>query len=626
MSWISTLANVYDDLNMKGKSLPGSVPGFVPIGIITLQAQLEITLSEDSELIRASLVEKNDSVTYSPVTEKSANRTSGIEAHPLFDYLDYIAGDFEDYSDSGSSNRFSLYISQLKGWHEYDPENVALRIVYEYLNKRTLIRDLIELDVLKTDPTDPGKLDETQKYMTFKANRLFVRMAIEISGKLIRLWEDEEIQNSFAEYYLANSPSREGLCYVTGQMKPLAEIHGKYIRFPGDGAKLISSNDSTNYTYRGRFETADQAIGISVEATQKAHSALRWLIRNQGTQLNEMVILAFGLNPIIPQPLEGSLSLFEKLNANPLIPTMTDTGMDLAREISKAIAGFRNTIDPNEKINLIILDNATPGRMGILYYQEFTARDYLDNLAYYQESMKWEHGYWDADSKEFRRYFGVPNSTELINCVFGVERQGKMEVGNKDKYFNQLLRRMMPMILSRGRIPMDFVNRSFQSAITPLSKTRSNWEKCMTIACGIIRKNYEERGKVDYSMALDPTIRDRSYLYGRLLAVAEKIERDAMGMGSAERTTNAMRVMTIMSNKPYTTWVRLETKLQPYLRGLSKQRREYWSREMGRIMDLFEFDDFILNKQLEGAFVLGYHCQLQDFYKKKNTGETQEEA
>lgn len=625
MSWISTLADVYDELNKKVKSIPGSVPGFVPIGIITLQAHLEITLSEDSELIRASLVEKNNSATLVPVTEKSANRTSGPEPHPLFDYLEYMAGDFELFSTSGSSNRFSMYISQLKDWHQYDPENILLRTVYEYLNKRQLIKDLIAVDVLKIDSTNPTKLDDNQKYMSFKASKLFVRIAVEKSGKLIKLWENEVLQDSFSDYYLSNNPGREGLCYVTGQTKPLAEIHGKYIRFAGDGAKLISSNDSTNYTYRGRFDTADQAIGISVEATQKAHSALRWLIKNQGTQLNEMVILAFGLNPTIPQPLEGSLLLFEKLTSNPLIPTTTDTGMDVAQEISKAIAGYRNTIDPNEKINLIILDNATPGRMGILYYQEFSATDYLSNLAYYQESMKWEHWYWDPDSKESRRYIGVPNSTELINYVFGVERQGLMEVGKKDKYFNQLLRRMMPMILNRGRIPTDFVNRSFQNAVTPLSKKRSNWEKCLTIACGIIRKNYEERGKENYSMALNPTIRDRSYLYGRLLAVAEKIERDAMGAGSAERPTNAMRVMTVMSNKPYTTWVRLETKLLPYLRGMSKQRREFWSKEIGQIMDLFDFDDFTLNKQLEGAFVLGYHCQLQDFYKKKNTVETQEE-
>ena len=131
---------------------------------------------------------------------------------------------------------------------------------------------------------------------------------------------------------------------------------------------------------------------------------------------------------------------------------------------------------------------------------------------------------------------------------------------------------------------------------------------------------------VNYSMSLDSQNRDRSYLYGRLVAVAEKIERDAMGNGSTERTTNAMRLMAVMSKKPYSTWGRLEMKLQPYFKGIPRSQREFWSKKIGEIMDLFVYDDYLMNKQLESSFVLGYHCQLQDFYKKKNNSEIEEET
>ena len=47
-------------------------------------------------------------------------------------------------------------------------------------------------------------------------------------------------------------------------------------RNSGDRAKLISSNDSANFTFRGeRFSDAGQALRIGYETTQKAHSALR---------------------------------------------------------------------------------------------------------------------------------------------------------------------------------------------------------------------------------------------------------------------------------------------------------------------------------------------------------------
>ncbi len=50
----------------------------------------------------------------------------------------------------------------------------------------------------------------------------------------------------------------------------------------GDGAKLISSNDTSGFTFLGRFLTSEQACGVSLEVSQKAHNALLWLISRQG--------------------------------------------------------------------------------------------------------------------------------------------------------------------------------------------------------------------------------------------------------------------------------------------------------------------------------------------------------
>ena len=36
-------------------------------------------------------------------------------------------------------------------------------------------------------------------------------------------------------------------------------------------------------------------------------------------------------------------------------------------------------------------------------------------------------------------------------------------------------------------------------------------------------------------------------------------------------------------------------------------------------MCLFEADDFIKDTKLSGEFLLGYHCQRQDFFKSKAT-------
>ena len=78
---------------------------------------------------------------------------------------------------------------------------------------------------------------------------------------------------------------KEELDYLTGERQTVSYLHSKKIRNEGDGAKLISSNDEANYTFRGRFSTKEQAFAIGNETSQKMHNALKWIIRKQGRSL-----------------------------------------------------------------------------------------------------------------------------------------------------------------------------------------------------------------------------------------------------------------------------------------------------------------------------------------------------
>ena len=62
----------------------------------------------------------------------------------------------------------------------------------------------------------------------------------------------------------------------------MSDSHPAKLRNAGDKAKLISSNDSSGFTYRGRFTDDSQVAGLGFEITQKSHSALRWLLARQG--------------------------------------------------------------------------------------------------------------------------------------------------------------------------------------------------------------------------------------------------------------------------------------------------------------------------------------------------------
>lgn len=620
MSWVQTLADHYDQLTKANLENPGSYLGIQPPATINQNAQLEIVISQSSELLRAHRVPKEDAKTTVPVTEKSAARTSGVAPHPLFDNLEYMAGDLVDYFHNKAvyEERFQPYIHQLSDWVTNDPTNQEIRIIYDYLSQETLVQDLLKLNVLTLD--DHGFLDRSDKHQGNEQHKFLIRIAIETEGDAPELWNDTPFMQKWSEFYMHHAATHdEGLCYVTGISAPLGSLHGKGIRYAGDGAKLISSNDKSNFTFRGRFREAEEAVGISYETSEKAHSALRWLIRNQSYLRNGYVVLAFGMEDDV-KPFDDTESVKNSLLPRSSQYGQIESGHQFLSELKEAIRGRSHTFVGQEKVSLMTLDNATPGRLAIQYYREFSPKDYLENVAYYHDTMAWVHRYKRGEDKKIYSFVGVPQTIDLVTHVFGNERNGFMTMGDQDKYLNQLMQRMLPCITERARIPRDFVEKSIDAAVTPLSKSAFNWQRCVSICCGMVNKYAQERKGVKYEMALDKNLNDRSYLFGRLLAVAEKIERDVYQKeqkGSYDRQTNAMRYMSVMSKKPYRTWMILEQKIQPYLRRLG-QSKNYYQHLIGEIMDLFTIGDYTTNKALEGTFVLGFHCQLQDFYKKRD--------
>ena len=120
-------------------------------------------------------------------------------------------------------------------------------------------------------------------------------------------------------------------------------------------------------------------------------------------------------------------------------------------------------------------------------------------------------------------------------------------------------------------------------------------------------------------MKLDEKCTDRSYLFGRLLAVAEKIERITFERDET-RTTNAERYMQQFSRTPFRTWELIRRNTQIYLKQLKPSSREYYKNLYGEITELFEEGAFEAKKALDGKFLLGYDCQRTALKYQKNDG------
>ena len=314
MSWMEKLYQTYVNNTNHIGDVNDKIP-LLPVGHALQNAQVEIIISDKGCFMDASIVPKADAPTIVPCTEESASRTGKAPVnHPLFDKLQYIARDFRDFGGEvtlGFKERqgepHNTYVKQLAEWCLSPYKHPKVLAVQIYVNKGYIVDDLVKAGILPVDDTGrllkmrPDKSDKVPEIFrvistTSRAEDAFVRWIVEIPGdQQPRLWQDESVRRSWIDY-CATKESDKGLCYVTGEQHLIAEKHPKGIYAGAYNAKLISSNDTDGFTFLGRFTTSKEACGIGYDVTQKAHSALKWLISRQGHYDGRQAIVAWAVS------------------------------------------------------------------------------------------------------------------------------------------------------------------------------------------------------------------------------------------------------------------------------------------------------------------------------------------
>nr|WP_024833704.1 type I-C CRISPR-associated protein Cas8c/Csd1 [Ruminiclostridium josui] len=629
MGWIDKLYDTYENcISEVGKRRTDKKIPLLPVGHSTQNAQIEVVIDIEGNFRRARILEKEEQVTIIPVTEDSASRGNGNFPHALCDKFIYVAGDYLEYvQNEKSEDYFNKYIEQLEDWCSSMHKNKKVCAVFDYLKKKKLIKDLVEQKILTCD--ESGNLKKDIKLGTVSQIDAFIRFKVEDTenpSSETAVWLDNEIYKSYIEYYLNKEKGTE-LCYIKGVSIPYSEKHPSKVRNSGDKAKLISANDESGFTYRGRFSDKKQAVIVSYEVSQKAHNALRWLIDIQGYRFGnpkdgEEVIVAWGTNnQKVPPLLADTDDIFGEEEDSLII---VSTQKEYAQRLNKAIAGYGCELDTNADIVIMGLNSATTGRLSITYYKELKGPDFLNRIEKWHNTCSWRHCYKrildGTDEKGKNKYktiefIGAPAPKEIVRAAFGVERNEKLEVD--DKLIKSTIERLLPCIIDGARLPYDIVNSAVNRASNPISMNYFNWEKTLSIACSLLKKYRNDKfKKEEWDMALDENQNDRSYLFGRLLAIAQEIEAWAISITGEKRDTNAERLMHQFKLHPYKTWGIITNKLRPYIARLGG--KNILVELMTKVNSRISFEDFTSLKSLEDSYILGYYCQRQVFIDEKN--------
>ena len=615
MSWIQKLHETYEQC--KGQEPPGS-ERLMPIGHTPQQAHIEISLDADGNFKGTRIVQKEETII--PATEKSAGRTGTTPPpHPLCDKVQYCAADYPEYG-GGKPSFFKEYEVQLGKWCESEFSHPKAKAVLAYIRKHCVVADLVKEKILHVDSdrklltrwTGENQAPDIFRLLTAKAGErdqgdAFIRWHVrEANNPCTAVWEDPSLQEAWAKFD-ASTKQLMGVCMVTGENVALAVSHPKRIRHAGDGAKLISANDASGYTFRGRFtdDTGLQACGVGYEVTQKAHNALRWLIHRQAYRNEDQVIVTWAVSgKPVPDPFKDSLSLF--LGSEEIAQAATDsvlhdtgnTGQAFALRLEKAISGYRAQLDPTEGIVVMGLDSATPGRMAITFYRELLGSEFLNRIQAWHEKHAWLQNFGKNS-----RFVGAPAPRDIAEAAFGRRLD--------DKLRKITVERLLPCIVDGRPLPSDLVDSVVRRTCNRVGLEHWEWEKNLGISCALFKGFFK---KMEYQMTLETDRTSRDYLYGRLLAIAEHIEGRGLYIGGETRDTSAAKLMRHFADRPASTWRTIELALTPSKSRL-RAKRPGFLYEMEKLHDevvsSFVEEDFLDDRKLSGEFLLGYHCQRQ---------------
>ena len=664
MSWMEKLYQTYEaalQLDLDGDR------ALMPISHTGQNAHINIVIDAVGNFRRAEVLDKL--VITLPATESSAGRTSGEAPHPLADKLQYVA---QDYSFYGGKKKpyFSSYIEQLGAWCESDFSHAKAKAVYRYVRQGTVIEDLVDSGVIHLDATGHlleqwGGENETPKIFKVlpKPNKLtdqgsaLVAWTVEgdDGNPVSKCWEDESLQQSWINYE-ASHESREGLCFVNGEHQPLATSHPKKLRHSGDGAKLISANDLAGFTFRGRFTDSkssielqgNQAAAVGFITTQKAHNALRWLIERQGYRNGDQVYVSWAIsgNPI-PKPTDSSWDLLDEVpvlqeESQPAasqpqkIDLSRNLGAVFANQLNRYMAGYAARLDPTEDVVVMGLDSATPGRMSLIYYRALMASDYLERLKHWHSEFAW----YQRHKKELPPSGKAKPKTVTVWPISSPAPRLIAEAAYgatlTDSLKKSVIERIMPCIIDGAAFPRDLVSncvRRVSNRVGYKSDEFWRWEQDLGVTCALYRGYYQRHPNTklrkEYSMSLEENNHRRDYLYGRLLAIAERIEEIALSVSGEGRSTTAARMMQRFADRPYSTWRNLELALQPYMQRLQVSRTGFLTnmkKELDTVLAAFSSDDFTREGPLSGEFLLAYHCQRLALRNKTESDQSDKES
>jgi CRISPR-associated protein Csd1 len=378
----------------------------------------------------------------------------------------------------------------------------------------------------------------------------------------------------------------KGFSFVEGSVLPLQPQYAQF-KF-GSGASLVSFNESAYESYgKKRGENAP----ISVDAEFKSSTALKYLFRSKTQRLK-----IGDATTIFWTERESPIEAFMGQVLNP-----QDNAVDNI-PVQKFLEAARNGKKPQDlsydgDIKFYILGlSLNKARLAVRFWHMCSVNQLKDRIGRHFNELEME--------RTSDRDIQFPGIWHLLK-----------ETARETKDIPPLLGgALMRSILEGVNYPQNLYNGV-------LNRIRAD-QRINYLRASILRAVLKRNFTMEVPMALDKENREIAYLLGRLFAVLEKAQQDAIPGANA---TIKDRFYGAASATPASVFPRLLRLTQHHIEKAKAKYGYVSERRIAEIMDhIKEFPEH-MNMRQQGLFAIAYYQQRNNIYKTKKTIEKGEE-
>ena len=392
-----------------------------------------------------------------------------------------------------------------------------------------------------------------------------------------------------------------GVCLIDGTQGPIARLHASIKNVWGaqsSGANIVSFNARAFESY-GKTERKGENAPVGERAAFAYTTALNHLLDKDSRNRVQVGDASTVFWADKASAFDGAITLADFFGEKKDDP---NSGVRAVQSLYDALKTGQLPL-AEQGVNFFVLGLApNAARISVRFWLRAPLAELAPRILRHFE-----------DLRVVRQRDTDPLHPSLFRLLSGLALQGKL-----DNVPPRLAGEWMRAILEGLPYPATLLNAAV---------TRCKAEQQVTYLRAAVLKawlNREHRVKHPNEPAetqhfkenLDMEQTDTPYRLGRLFAVLEHIQRNAMPSINA---TIVDRYYSAASTTPVTVFTTLLRLKNAHLKKLSDGRTAYFEKLIGEVLEpLFDFPRQLTLPE-QGRFALGYYHQRQDFFRRKET-------